>query len=254
MTIDLNADLGEGYGPWTMGDDAALMDIVTSANVACGFHAGDPAIMRRTATIARDKGVAVGAHPGFADLLGFGRRRLSGLTEAEIENIVAYQVGAFQAVARLAGHATMHVKVHGALGNICAEDEALALAVARGIKAADPDLLFLVMPGMATERAAERLGLGFFREIYADRTYDDTFNLTDRSKPGAVIHDPEVAAAHVLRMVEEGAITSVNGKRREVRIDSVCVHGDNPEALVLARTVRTRLEAAGWAIKAYTRN
>jgi UPF0271 protein len=251
MIIDLNSDLGEGFGPWAMGDDGAMMEIVSTANIACGFHAGDPDIMRRTTELARSKGVAVGAHPGFNDLKGFGRRAQPGLSLREVENLVAYQVGAFQALSCLAGHPATHVKAHGALGNACNDDDELALAVGRGIKAADPKLLFMVMPALATERAAERLGLAFFREIYADRTYDDSFNLTDRRKPGSVIHDPDSAADAVLRMVGDGEITSINGKRLKVGIDSVCVHGDNPAAVALARTVRTRLEAAGWTIAPY---
>lgn len=251
MRIDLNADLGESYGPWTMGDDSAMLAIVTSANVACGFHAGDPAIMRATAERAKANGVAIGAHPGFADLHGFGRRRLPGLTEREVENLIAYQTGAMQAMASLAGHPVTHVKTHGALGNICAEDDALALAVGRGIKAADPRLMFLVMPGMATERAAERLGLACFREIYADRTYDDTFNLTDRSKPGAVIHDADEAIGHVMSMLEEGALRSVNGRRLKVGIDSICLHGDNPGSVALAKRLRAGLETQGVAVKPY---
>lgn len=249
MNIDLNADLGESFGPWTMGDDAAMLGIVTSANVACGFHAGDPEIMRKTAELAREKGVGIGAHPGFADLIGFGRRRMPGLTVREVENLVAYQVGAFQAMAALVGYPMAHVKTHGALGNICAEDDELALAVGRGIKAAAPDALFLVMPGMATERAAQKLGLAHFREIYADRTYDDSFNLTDRAKPGAVIHDPEAACAHVLRMIEDGAVTTTSGKTLKVGIDSVCLHGDNPQSVALARLLRQRLEAAGVTVR-----
>lgn len=251
MKIDLNADVGEGFGPWTMGDDAAIFDIVTTANVACGFHAGDPETMRRTAALAKQKGVAVGAHPGFADLLNFGRRRIAGLTEREVENLVAYQVGAFAAMAELAGHRMTHVKTHGALGNMANDDEALALAVARGIKAAAPETLFLVMPGLPTERAAQKLGLKHFREIYADRTYDDSFNLTDRGKPGSVIHDPDAATAHVMRMIEERAVTSVTGRKLVVEIDSVCLHGDNPHAVALARSLRASLEAAGVTVARY---
>lgn len=251
MRIDLNADLGEGFGLWVMGDDAAMLGIVTSANVACGFHAGDPAIMRRTAELAKTNGVSIGAHPGFADLVGFGRRRLPGLTAREVENLVAYQTGAMAAMAHLTGHPITHVKTHGALGNICAEDDELALAVARGIMAADASLQFLVMPGMATERAAQKLGLAHFREIYADRTYDDTFNLTDRSKPGAVIHDADAAIRHVMAMLEEGALRSVNGKKLKVSIDSICLHGDNPGAVALARQLRAGLEAAGVIVKPY---
>lgn len=251
MNIDLNADLGESFGPWKMGDDAAILGIVTTANVACGFHGGDPSIMRATAEMAKEKGVAIGAHPGFQDLVGFGRRRILGISLRELENMIAYQIGALQAVAALAGHPVTHVKTHGALGNMVAEDDEMALAVGRAIKAADPSLLYMVMPGMATERAAERLGLKAIREIYADRTYDDTFNLTDRSKPGAVIHDTQAAIDHVLRIVRDQAITSVNGKTLKVAIDSVCVHGDNPGSVALARTLRGELEKAGYTVRPY---
>ena len=251
MKIDLNADLGESFGPWKMGDDAAILGIVTTANVACGFHGGDPSIMRATAELAKEKGVAIGAHPGFQDLVGFGRRRILGISLRELENMIAYQIGALQAVAALAGHPVTHVKTHGALGNMVAEDDEMALAVGRAIKAADPSLLYMVMPGMATERAAEKLGLRAIREIYADRTYDDTFNLTDRSKPGAVIHDTAEAISHVLRIVRDQAITSVNGKTLKVAIDSVCVHGDNPGSVALARTLRGELEKAGFTVTPY---
>lgn len=251
MQIDLNADLGESFGPWKMGDDAALLDIVTSANVACGFHAGDPVTMRATAELASRKGVAIGAHPGFADLVGFGRRRVLGVSARELESMMAYQIGALQALAGMAGHRVTHVKTHGALGNMVQEDEGMALAVGRAIKAVDPTLLYLVMPGMATERAAEALGLPHFREIYADRTYDDSFNLTDRSQPGSVIHDQAGAIAHVTRMLQEGAVVSVNGKRRKVAIDSICVHGDNPGSVALAKALRATLEEQGVAVRAH---
>lgn len=251
MRIDLNADLGESFGPWKMGDDAALLDIVTSANVACGFHAGDPVTMRATAELAKQKGVAIGAHPGFADLVGFGRRRILGVSSRELESLVACQIGALQGAAALAGLAVTHVKTHGALGNMVQEDEEMALAVGRAIKAVDARLLYLVMPGMATERAAEKLGLPHFREIYADRTYDDSFNLTDRSKPGSVIHDQAQAIAHVSRMLQDGAVTSVNGKTLKVAIDSVCVHGDNPGSVALAKALRAALESQGVAIAAH---
>jgi UPF0271 protein len=251
MKIDLNADVGESFGPWTMGDDAAMLDIITTANVACGFHAGDPEVMRRTTELARLKSVAVGAHPGFADLLNFGRRRVAGVTPRELENLIAYQVGAFAAIAELSGHRMTHVKTHGALGNMCNDDEELALAVGRGIKAAAPSALFLVMPGLPTEKAAQRLGLSYFREIYADRTYDDSFNLTDRSQPGAVIHDPMEAREHVLRMLDARAVISTNGKKLPVEIDSICLHGDNPNAVAAARTLREALEAAGVTVAAF---
>lgn len=245
MQIDLNSDLGEGFGPWRMGDDAAMLGIVTTVNIACGFHAGDPETMRATIEAAKVNGVAVGAHPGFADLQNFGRRRVAGLGARETENLVAYQIGAFAAEAALAGHRPSHVKAHGALANMIAEDDTLALAVARAVKAVDPTLMLMVMPGMATERAADKVGLKAMREIYADRTYADTFNLTDRALPGAVLHDPAEAIAHVRRILDDGAITSVGGKKLKVAIDTICVHGDNPAAVALARTLRAELEANG---------
>ncbi|MGO4705605.1 LamB/YcsF family protein [Microvirga sp. 2MCAF38] len=253
MKVDLNSDLGEGFGPWSMGDDNAMLDIVTTANVACGFHAGDPVIMHATAAEAKRKNVAIGAHPGFNDLWGFGRRVIKGDSAADIEKMVAYQIGAFQAMATLAGHRMTHVKTHGALANMAAEDDDLALAIGRAIKAIDRDLIYMAMPGMATERAARKLDLPFALEAYADRTYDDTFNLTSRRVPGSVIHDPEEAATHVLRMIEDRAIRSVSGKRLDVTIDTICVHGDTPSAVTMAKVIRERLEAAGVTIAAFAK-
>lgn len=252
MRIDLNADLGEGFGPWKMGDDAALLDVVTTANVACGFHAGDPAIMRATVLAARERGVAVGAHPGYADLAGFGRRAQTGVTVAEVENLVAYQTGALAGICALAGYPLSHVKTHGALGNACADDDDLAMAVARAIRAVDPGLAFMVMPGTATDRAADRMGLRPIREIYADRTYADNFNLTPRSRPDAMIHDPEVALARLLDMVGQGQITAVSGKVLKIDIDSICVHGDNPQSVAMARRLRDGLVSAGYALRPAT--
>lgn len=248
MLIDLNCDMGEGYGAWTMGDDSAMLDIVSSANVACGFHAGDPDIMYNTAALALEKSVAVGAHPSFYDLHGFGRRQIRGDSPAQIERQLIYQIGAFKALSEAAGLPLQHVKTHGALGNMANEEPELALAVARAIKAVDPDLIFVVMPGLETERAAEQLGLRMAREIYADRAYAANGNLVSRKLPGAVIHDSEIAAARVLRMIEEQAITTVDGGRMPVRIDTVCVHGDTPGATTMARQLRTMLQEAGVGI------
>jgi UPF0271 protein len=248
MRIDLNADLGEGYGPWPMGDDEAMLGIVTTANVACGLHAGDPDTMRRTLETAKRRGVAVGAHPGFDDRIGFGRRLLPDATPAKVEALVAYQVGAMLGMAALVGHRVTHVKAHGALNNVATVDDALADAIARGVRSVDAGLALMVMPGTAAERSAERVGLRPMREIYADRAYDDDFTLTARSKPGAVIHDVEAASARVLAMVSAGEIVSTGGRRLAVGIDTVCVHGDNPEAVTMARTLRVRLEAAGWTV------
>ena len=246
--IDLNADLGEGFGPWLMGDDSAMLSIVSSANIACGFHAGDPETMRKTLAIAKEKKITVGAHPGYQDLIGFGRRTQSGVSERQVESIVAYQVGAFQAMASLMGLSGKHVKTHGALGNACADNDKLADAVARAIKAVDPKLAFVVMPGTATERACARAGLRSIREIYADRTYDDNFNLTSRSFKGAVIRDVEIAVNHTMDMVSEGRLISVSGKTLKVEIDSVCVHGDNPSAVSMAGALRKAFEKEGWKI------
>lgn len=252
MKIDLNSDMGEGFGPWPMGDDAAMLDIVTSANIACGFHAGDPQIMFRTAELARSKGVAVGAHPGFNDLWGFGRRVIRGDSPHEIERMLAYQIGAMQALATLAGHKVSYVKVHGALNNMANEDDELALAIARAVKGVDPSLVNVCMPGLAMERASERIGVQVAREFFADRTYEDNGNLTSRKKPGAVLHDADEAAQRVLRTLQEGAVTTVSGKRIPVAIDTICVHGDEPSAVRMARTVRATLEANGFTVAPFT--
>ena len=244
MRIDLNTDLGESFGAWTMGDDEAMLDIVTSANVACGFHAGDPIVMHRTMAAARDRKVDVGAHPGFLDLWGFGRRPILGESPADIEKILVYQLGAARAVAEAVGWRMTHVKTHGSLGNMAMVDPDLAAAVARATRTIDRDLILVVMPGLALEQAGIDHGLLVAREIYADRTYDDDGNLTSRKTEGAVIHDPVAAAARVLRMVEDQAVTTVSGRRLPVRIDTICVHGDNPQAVAMARSVRAGLEAA----------
>ena len=248
--IDLNADLGEGFGPWRMGDDAALLDIVTSANVACGFHAGDPDIMVETVAAAKARGVAIGAHPGFFDLRGFGRLRVQE-SPKKIERDIAYQIGALQACAALAGARVTHVKAHGALANLSNEDDAVAAALARAVAGVDRDLILMVMPGLPAERAGERAGLRLVREIYADRGYAANGTLLPRAAPGAVIHDAEEAAARVVRMVGEGAVFTADGHGRAVAIDTVCVHGDNPAALAMARAVRRGLEAAGLALRPF---
>ncbi|MGK9235525.1 LamB/YcsF family protein [Inquilinus limosus] len=244
-SVDLNCDMGEGFGAWEMGDDAAMLEIVTSANVACGFHAGDPIVMRRTLTLARDRGIGVGAHPGFLDLWGFGRRVIQGETPEDIEAHVVYQIGAIQGMAKAVGHRVTHVKAHGALSNMAMVDDALALAIGRAIKSVDPALAYMVLPGTALERAALELGLPVVREVFADRTYEDDGTLTSRKIAGSVIHDADLAAERVLRMVEEQAVTSRSGKRIPVPVDTVCVHGDTPGAVGIARRIRERLEKAG---------
>ena len=251
-SIDLNCDCGESYGAYVMGDDAAMLEIVTSANVACGFHGGDPEVMAHTFRLAKEKGVAVGAHPGFPDLWGFGRRRLP-FSAAEIERLVAYQIGAAQALAAYAGHRITHVKPHGALSNIAAEEAEIARAIARATKIVDPQLVFLAVAGTQLERAGAEAGLAVAREIFADRGYGEDGQLLPRGQDGAVLHDPQIIAARVLKMVEEGAVIAASGKRLPTQIDLICVHGDTPGAVVIAATVRKELVAASLALRAFAR-
>ncbi|MGF7162403.1 UPF0271 protein [Rhodoligotrophos appendicifer] len=243
--IDLNCDMGEGFGVYELGDDEAMLDVVTSANIACGFHAGDPLVMARTLAAAKTRNVGVGAHPSFLDLWGFGRRPIQGERPADVEKTIIYQIGALQALAHAGGHELTHVKTHGSLGNMANEDIELARAVARAIKAVNPNYIFIVMPGLPTERAGEEQGLRMAREIYADRAYAENGNLLSRKLEGAVIHDAEAAADRVLRMVETQEVVTAGGKRLPLRVDTICVHGDTPGAVAMARRVRERLEAAG---------
>ncbi len=245
--INLNSDLGEAFGAWPMGDDAAMLDIVASANIACGFHAGDPLVMTRTVRAAQAKGVGIGAHPSYPDLQGFGRRPMT-LSVAEIEAITAYQIGALMGIAAACGATVGHVKPHGALSNLAAVDAEVALAVARAIKAVDAGLIFLAPAGSAMVAAGRSLGLAVAEEVFADRNYDDAGNLVPRSQPQAMIHDPAEAAAHVLRMVREGTLRSVTGRLVPCRAQSVCVHGDDAGAVALARHLRDALAAAGIAV------
>ena len=249
-TVDLNSDLGEGFGTYRCGDDGAMLAIVTSANVACGFHAGDPEVMARTFTIARERGVAVGAHPGFPDLWGFGRRRLP-FSTGEIERLVAYQIGAAAALAAYAGHRITYVKTHGALGNIACEERDVADAVARASRAVDPALACLAPALSELIKASEAVGIESFQEIYADRGYTETGQLISRSKPGAMIEDSEEAAERVLKMVQAGAMITASGKHLPTPIHSICVHGDSDHAVATASLVRARLEQAGVALKSF---
>ncbi len=250
-SVDLNSDMGEGFGPWRMGDDDAMLSIVTSANIACGFHAGDPETMAATFALARQKGVAVGAHPGFADLTGFGRRPIPH-SAGEIERLVAYQIGAAQALATCAGHALTHVKAHGALGNLTQQDAEVARAVNNAIKAVDPSLICLTIALGHQERQARESGLQVRSEIFADRAYTREGFLVNRAIAGAVIHNGAEAAARVVRMVLQGAIETIDGDLLPTAIDSICVHSDTPEAVGIARQVRTGLEQAGIAVVNFT--
>lgn len=246
-TIDLNADMGESFGPWPMGDDAALLEIVTSANIACGWHAGDADTMARTMTLAVERGVGIGAHPGFADLQGFGRRRIT-LSSAELANLVIYQLGAAQAMARAVGGTVRHLKLHGALANMASEDEDIARACYEAALEVAPDVVIMVLAATAQERVVRDLGCAWAGEIFADRAYNDDATLVDRRLPGAVIHDPDLAADRILRMLGEQAIVAESGARIPTRIDTICLHGDGPQAVSLARALRARLEGEGYAL------
>lgn len=244
MRIDLNADLGESFGPWPMGADAALMEVITSANIACGFHAGDPDHMRAAMERAVAQGVGIGAHPGLPDLQGFGRRRMA-ISAQEARNLVAYQLGAAQGVARLAGGQVRHLKLHGALANMAAEDEALAHACFEGALAVDPEIILMVIAGTAQARVAQALEARVALEIFADRAYTETGLLLDRRAPGAVLHAPEIICARVIAMLNAGAIITAQGTHLPTRIDTICLHGDTDGAVQIARALRRALEDAG---------
>ncbi|HHL21535.1 MAG TPA: 5-oxoprolinase subunit PxpA [Aliiroseovarius sp.] len=243
-TVDLNSDMGEGFGRWRMGDDAALLDIVTSANIACGFHAGDADVMAATMRLAVEKGVGIGAHPGFADLQGFGRRRMT-LSLDELRNMVTYQLGAAQAMARAAGGQVRHLKLHGALSNMATENPDIARACYQAALQVQPDIVIMVLAATPMEDVVRDLGCNWAGEIFADRAYEDDASLLDRSKPGAVLHDPDIAADRILAMLQEGAIICESGKRIPARIDTICLHGDTPEAVAMAAALRDRLTGAG---------
>jgi UPF0271 protein len=237
MKVDLNCDLGEGIG-----DDEAMLGIVSSASVACGFHAGGQDIMLKTAQLAKQCGVRIGAHPSYHDRENFGRIPVNGLTSSQIEALVAYQIGALMGVAALAGHKVTHVKAHGALSNVGCADDMTARAIAAAIKAVDRNLCFVVLPNSALVRAAEAAGLKPIHEVFVDRAYEDDAQLVARSKPGAVLHDANEIAQRVVRMVQDQTVISVAGKVIKMPIDTVCIHGDTPGAIEIARKVRRVLD------------
>ncbi|MGC9398759.1 MAG: LamB/YcsF family protein [Anaerolineae bacterium] len=247
MYVDLNCDMGESFGRYTLGNDAAMLDLVTSTNIACGLHAGDPQVMRQTVAEAVAKGVAVGAHPSFPDRQGFGRR-LMALTSAEIEAFVLYQLGALAGFARGAGARLTHVKPHGALYNWAVKDRESATAIARAVAAFDPRLIVVTLPGSALADAARHQGLRVAREGFADRAYQADGSLVPRSEAGAVIHDPAQAAARAVQMVTQGEIQTLGGVTIPLEIDTLCVHGDTPDAVSIAAELRQVLEAAGVTI------
>ena len=249
-TVDLNADLAEGYGVWELGDDAAMLDIVTSANLACGFHAGNPVGLARTCRAAADRGVRIGAQVGYFDLAGFGRRRIE-VDPAELIADVIYQIGAMQALARTAGSMLGYVKPHGALYNTIADDRTQARAVAEAVHAVDPGLPVLGLAGSVFFDEARRLGLRTVAEAFADRAYRPDGQLVSRREPGAVLDDPDEIARRVLTMVTDGRVTAVDGSVIGIEVESVCVHGDSPGAVQIARVVRDRLLQADVDVAAF---
>jgi len=242
--IDINCDMGESFGPWRMGADEQVMPHITSANIACGAHAGDATVMRRTVVLARDAGVAVGAHPGFADLQGFGRREMT-VDPREMEDALLAQIGALAAIARAEGSRLQHVKAHGALYNMAARDRALADAIARAIKAFDASLLMFGLPNSPMIDAGKAAGLRVASEGFADRAYQPDGSLTPRSRPGAVIHDPGAVVVRAVKMATAGVVVTPDGQEIALRVDTICVHGDTPGASELTRRIRAALAVAG---------
>jgi 5-oxoprolinase (ATP-hydrolysing) subunit A len=245
--INLNADMAEGWGAYDIGDDTALVQIVRSANVACGFHAGDWNTMHRVCLAAKASGCSIGAHPGFFDQWGFGRRVIATSAD-EVERMTAYQIGGLAAVAALSGVAVTHLKVHGALNNMAAVDLELALAVGRAIKAVDRRIIYVAQAATAMERAATQLGLRLAREGFADRQYEDDLTLASRKIEGTVYRDPERAAAQAVLMAAEGRVIARSGKSIPLQVDSICVHGDEPTGVAVARAVAAGLQVAGMSI------
>ena len=248
MHIDLNCDLGESFGRYTLGDDAAMLEVVTSANIACGLHAGDPLVMQRTVRTAAQRGVAIGAHPGYPDLQGFGRRAMA-LTDEELEAFVIYQLGALAAFVAAAGAELTHVKPHGTLYSVAANDSTVATCIVAAVAAFDRGLIVVTLPGSALSYAARSEDLQVAHEGFADRAYQDDGTLVPRDRHGAVIHDPAEACARAVKMVTGGTVETITGRTIPLRIDTLCVHGDTPNAPQIARDLRSALETAGVEVR-----
>lgn len=247
--IDLNCDMGESYGAWMMGADAEVMPFITSANIACGFHAGDPATIRNTVRLAVERGVAVGAHPSLPDLMGFGRRAMR-ISPQEMYDLIIYQAGAVEAFARVAGTKLHHVKCHGALYNMAANDEALSEAMARAVKDLGSGVMLYVLSRSKSFQIGQKAGLPVVGEVFADRGYSDDGSLAPRDQPGGLIEDAAASVKQVLAMIEQGYVTSLSGKRVPVAADTLCLHGDQPGAVVFAQTLRKVFSEKGIAVAA----
>ncbi|BAH43632.1 conserved hypothetical protein [Brevibacillus brevis NBRC 100599] len=248
-TVDLNCDMGESFGAYQLGNDQEILSYITSANVACGFHAGDPATMRKTVQMALKAGVAIGAHPGFADLVGFGRRNME-ISPEEAYDLVVYQIGALQAFVRAEGGVMHHVKPHGALYNMAATRPALAESIALAIYKVNPELVLYGLAGSELTRAGEKIGLITAHEVFADRTYQQDGTLTPRSQPNAIISDQQQSLQQVIRMVSDGRVLTQQGVDIPIRADSICIHGDGAHALAFAQSIREALSGAGITIAA----
>ena len=249
LHVDVNADVGESFGAWSMGNDAALVPLVTSANIACGFHAGDPGVMRATVGLAREHGVAIGAHPGLPDLSGFGRREIQ-VTPSEVEDLVVYQIGALAGVAAAQGVELRHVKPHGALYNMAARDAALADAIARAVVSVDRTLVLFALSGSALIDAGVRAGLRTASEVFGDRAYAADGTLVSRRHPAAIVHDPKTVTSRLLQMVKAGTVEAIDGAQVSLRAETICVHGDTPRAVEMVRSLREALSEAGIALRA----
>jgi len=249
ITIDLNADMGESFGAYSIGSDEAVMTSISSANVACGYHGGDPSVMRRTVRLARERGVAVGAHPGFPDLVGFGRREMR-VAPQDVEDLVLYQIGALAGIAHGEGIRLSHVKPHGALYNMAVKDRSLADAIARAVAAFDRTLVLFGLPNSDLARAGQAAGLRVALEGFADRAYEPDGSLTPRSRTGAIIHDLETVVQRAVRMAIDGVVIATDGSELAMRVDTICTHGDTPGAQALTRALRTGLEQAGVKVAA----
>jgi UPF0271 protein len=252
MRIDLNCDMGESFGTYTLGYDAEAMPYVTSINVACGFHASDPGNMYRTVKLAKQHGVAIGAHPSYPDLVGFGRRVLAASPD-EVKADVIYQIGALLGFCKAEGVTMQHVKPHGALYNVAEKDIVIATAIAEAIKAVDPNLYMLCLAGSTMVQAAKNVGIPYVEEAFADRAYTNTGNLVSRKQAGAVIHDVNSVADRVLMMVTEKKVISIDGAEVPIDAQTVCVHGDTPGAVDMIKAIRAKLDAAGVALKAFSK-
>ena len=249
LAIDLNCDMGESFGAWKMGQDEDILPYVTSANIACGFHAGDAATMRKTVAAALRHGVALGAHPGLPDLVGFGRRNMD-VSAQDVYDIVIIQVGALAAVAASQGGKLHHVKAHGALYNMAARNGELATAIAKAVHDVDSTLLLYALAGSVQVKAAEDMGLAVAQEVFADRSYQSDGSLTPRKQAGAMIEDPAISIKQVLRMVQEGKVATQQGSDVNVRADTLCIHGDQPDAVVFAQAIRKALGESGVQVRA----